>query len=276
MAKGMSLHIGLNSVDPGHYQGWSGPLVACEADADDMEAIARSKDIATVKLLTKKATRRAVQQGLAEAAAKLDKGDFFFLTYSGHGGQVADRNGDEDDRTDETWCLFDGELVDDELYAALGKFKAGVRIFVLSDSCHSGTVTREMYYRAKPASQLEGKEVRYRAMPRDVAHRVYRANRKFYDDIQASVSPKAETSDAIGASVILISGCQDNQTSADGDFNGLFTARLLEVWQEGAFRKPYARFHRAIVRLMPPDQTPNYYVIGTPDKAFAKQAPFTV
>ncbi len=276
MAKGMSLHIGLNAVDAGHYQGWSGELVACEADADDMEAIARKRDFATTKLLTKKATRHAVLQALADAAAKLEKGDILWLSYSGHGGQVPDTNGDEDDRKDETWCLYDGELVDDELYAALGKLRAGVRVLMLSDSCHSGTVARDMYYRAKPVAASEGAPPRYRAMPRDVALRVYRAHRKFYDDIQAAVKPKAASADSIGASVILISGCQDNQTSSDGDFNGLFTSRLLEVWHDGAFGKAYPRFHRAIVNLMPPDQTPNYYAVGAPDKAFAKQSPFTI
>ena len=39
MAQGISLHIGLNSVDPGHYQGWDGKLNACEFDAKDMTKI---------------------------------------------------------------------------------------------------------------------------------------------------------------------------------------------------------------------------------------------
>lgn len=275
MAKGMSMHLGLNAVDPDHYQGWSGKLAACEADADDMETIAKSKAFAATKLLTKHATRRAVMHGLSEAASKLASGDIFFLTYSGHGGQVPDVNGDEDDRMDETWCLFDGELIDDELFDAFGKFKPGVRILVLSDSCHSGTVTREMYYRAKPMTRTEGAEVRYRNMPRDVALRVYRAHKKFYDELQAGKKRKTETGD-IGASVLLISGCQDNQLSSDGEFNGLFTARLLEVWKDGKFKKSYPRFHRAIVDLMPPDQTPNYFIAGAVDKAFAKQTPFSV
>ena len=34
-------------------------------------------------------------------------------------------------------------------------------------------------------------------------------------------------------SVILISGCQDNQTSMDGDHNGAFTEQLLQVWNHG-------------------------------------------
>ncbi len=42
MAKGLALTIGLNAVDPRHYEGWSGKLNACEADARDMADIARS------------------------------------------------------------------------------------------------------------------------------------------------------------------------------------------------------------------------------------------
>ena len=36
--------------------------------------------------------------------------------------------------------------------------------------------------------------------------------------------------------MILISGCQDNQTSMDGDHNGAFTEQLLKVWNKGAYR----------------------------------------
>ena len=40
MAKGYSLHVGLNAVDPAHYEGWDGALAACEFDADDMAELA--------------------------------------------------------------------------------------------------------------------------------------------------------------------------------------------------------------------------------------------
>ena len=33
---GLSLNLGLNAVDPSAYAGWSGPLAACEFDANDM------------------------------------------------------------------------------------------------------------------------------------------------------------------------------------------------------------------------------------------------
>ena len=74
---------------------------------------------------------------IRSAAKSLRAGDLFFLTFSGHGGQVPDVTGDEADKQDETWCLYDGQLIDDELYFELSRFAAGVRILVLSDSCHS-------------------------------------------------------------------------------------------------------------------------------------------
>jgi len=79
---------------------------------------------------------------ITSAATAIVEGSIFFLTYSGHGGQVPDITGDEVDLQDETWCLFDGELLDDELRVLWSKFAPGVRILVLSDSCHSGTVIK--------------------------------------------------------------------------------------------------------------------------------------
>ena len=186
MAKGLALTIGLNTVDPRHYAGWNGRLAACEADARDMADIARARKFTVRRLLTRSATRRAVLAGIASAAGALRSGDIFLLTYSGHGGQVPDRNHDEPDLQDETWCLYDGELIDDEIYQALTRFKAGVRVLVLSDSCHSGTVTKAMFYAARAetsaGSGADGAEpIRYRNMPREVALRTYRAHRAMYD-----------------------------------------------------------------------------------------------
>ena len=170
--------------------------------------------------------------GIADAAKKLKGGDIFFLTYSGHGGQAPDLNGDERDGKDETWCLYDGELIDDELYSSWGAFAAGVRILLLSDSCHSGTVSKALHYAAK-ARAAPG--LVYRVMPDEVALRVYQNNKKFYDPILK----RRDLAKALGnvkASVLLISGCQDNQLSEDGTFNGLFTGTLKTVWNGGTFR----------------------------------------
>jgi len=274
----MSLHIGLNAVDPKHYGGWPGTLAACEADAEDMAAIATAKKFSVKTLLTTKATRKTVLAELARAAKTLKAGDTFFLTYSGHGGQLPDKNGDEiDDHQDETWCLYDGQVPDDELNDAYAQFAKGVRVLVLSDSCHSGTVTKMAFYRGTP-KHLPGttdEEPRYRMMPDPVALKTYRQNKAFYDPILSNVKTRDARSQ-VQASVLLISGCQDNQLSGDGAFNGVFTGNLLAIWQNGDFVGDYARFHRAIVRRMPPDQTPNLFRVGAVDKKFEASPPFSL
>jgi hypothetical protein len=57
---------------------------------------------------------------------------------------VPDENNDEGDGADETWCLQDRQFLDDELFQHFRLFKPGVRIIVISDSCHSGTVTKDI------------------------------------------------------------------------------------------------------------------------------------
>jgi hypothetical protein len=293
MARAASLHIGLNAVSADHYGGWSGELAACEFDAKDMAAIAKAQEMTSTVLLTRQATRAKTLDGIRSAAKTLRSGDLFFLTYSGHGGQVPDVSGDEADEQDETWCLYDGQLIDDELYFELSRFEAGVRILVLSDSCHSGTVTREL-----PPSVAIVPTVpqRPKLMPLSVGLRTYRENRAFYDklqlDVAAAAGDKVIDPDAALAhvaasgrlsaivkkfnpSVILMSGCQDNQTSMDGEHNGAFTEQLLAVWNNGGFKKTYAAFHAGIRSRLPPTQSPNLFTLGSAG-AFLLQRPFSV
>lgn len=279
MAQGISLHIGLNTVNPTHYDGWDGRLYGCHNDVTAMNAIADSLGYRSRALLDDQATADGVIAAIREAAGTLSPGDVFLLTYSGHGGQVDDTNGDESlreqdefgetaDKYDETWVLWDRMLVDDELWALWAEFQPGVRIDVVSDSCHSGSVTKA----APPAA---GGEVPLgRRIPLDVEVRTYELHKDLYDGIQAAVRPR-EASD-IGATVLLASGCQDNQTSADGRGNGLFTGTLLEVWQEGQFRGSVQQLCDEIKARMPSDQQPNYYRVGAPNNGFEGQQAFEI
>jgi hypothetical protein len=285
-ARSMALHIGLNAVSPEHYGGWSGDLAACEFDAKDMAAIARSRGMKSTTLLTPAATRAKTLAALRAAAKALGAGDFFFLTYSGHGGQVDDVTGDEPDRKDETWCLFDGELLDDELYFELSRFREGVRVLVLSDSCHSGTVTRDRQPPVPPGT-------RSKLMPPAVALRTYRQHRAFYDKLQQDVARKVRKADRddpdsmlarldvdrrpagvvkhFRPAVLLISGCQDEQTSLDGDRNGAFTGQLRAAWKDGRFKGSYKALHAAIKKGLR-GQTPNLFVLGPGNELAAEQA----
>lgn len=269
MATGISLHIGLNFVDTNHYNGWDGELNACENDARDMQLIAKSQNFKTSLLLREKATRLNILKSINQAANKLKSGDIFYISYSGHGGQLPDFNNDEPDGKDETWCLYDGQLVDDELKEMWTKFELGVRVFVTSDSCHSGSIIKNANNRMVSYNDFKPKY-----MGDSNALSVYNCNKEFYDKLLSNV--KKVKSSEIKASVILISGCQDNQYSYDGTFNGTFTAALKRIWNGGKFDGSYEVFHKKIETLLPAYQTPNFLTIGKSNLTFKSQKPYTI
>lgn len=236
---GLSLHIGINQVNKQAYYPLSiADLIACHNDALVMHKLAEKKGYQASIILDENATYNNVSQAIANAAALLQSGDIFFLTYSGHGSQVLDINSDETDGLDETWVLYDRPILDDELYELWSKFKPGVRILVMSDSCHSGTITKDITLSVE-RNLLKGIE--------------------------------KEKGIICQASGILISGCQDKQVSLDGLQNGLFTSKLLEIWNNGLFQGSHRQLRNAIAARMPKSQSPNYFLFGALSTKFSRQ-----
>ncbi|MFE9998026.1 caspase family protein [Streptomyces avermitilis] len=284
MAHGISLHIGLNGVDRTKYGGWDGKLIACENDARDMEQLAKEAGIKErTTLLTAEATVDNITAELRKAAKVLTAGDLLLFSYSGHGGQVPDLNGpeDESDRLDETMCFFDREYIDDELYKEFEGFAEGVRILCFLDCCHSGSGIRvreilspeamEEQFQTTDPNQVE---TTARIMPLDMQAEMYDRNKEFFDDIQRKLNAKDNRD--LGATALLISACQDNQLAADGLRNGLFTATVLQVWNGGKFTGGYKAFHREILKQMPAIQSPNLFITGRANNRFITERPFTL
>ena len=301
---GFALAIGLNELDPSHY-GSKYSLSGCENDANDLAAIAAAQGFTVETLITKKATRKRLHQRLECLSEQMKSGDLLVISYSGHGGQVSDENGDEvDDGLDETWCLYDGEFLDDELFELWTKFQPGVRILVFSDSCHSGTVlrmikadlekkdTRSMAVfdekwqelikkpinRSSPSREVDMNRISIpRSIPPGVSARIYNDHKSFYDKI-GRAAPK-EDSTLLKASIILISGCKDEQLSLDGSKNGLFTEKLLGVWQNGSFQGDHLKFHEEIKSRVESasdyEQSPYLFTLGA-SKDFLKQHPYEI
>lgn len=241
-AKGLSVHIGVIEVDPVHYQGWDGRLYACEDDALYMEELAQERGFESTVLLTRDATRDNVIQAIERASRELETGDILLLTYSGHGGQIP-RQADgrpadlydveATDNLDETWCLHDAQLLDDELNHLYRQFRTGVRILLIQDCCHSGFsefddsavlgADAPVATASKPggaiqppqpragadADAVRGREVegagaeesstspasgRPKAMPKEKIGDTYENNRRFYEAIRAAIPRPADGS----------------------------------------------------------------------------------
>ena len=140
MARGISLHVGVNKPGP-KFPG-AATLRGAEKDAHDMGLLAAAKGFALPNVLSASdATYENVTASICSAAATLTAGDIFLFTFAGHGFQQADQVGaeaDESDEYDEVLVLFDLELFDDVFRKELlPKFAPGVRFLGIADACHS-------------------------------------------------------------------------------------------------------------------------------------------
>src|SRR5664279_3409843 len=142
MAKKNALCIGINN-----YPGTHMDLQGCVNDAQDWAAVLAARGYKTTLLLDDKATKAAMVDAMSKLITGGGKGDSLLITYSGHGTYQPDTDGDEVDGLDEALCPYDlqtngSALIDDEIKVLFGARKGGVRLLLIADSCHSGTVTR--------------------------------------------------------------------------------------------------------------------------------------
>ena len=262
MAKGLYLTIGINHVSSFYV---ADPLNGCVHDAEDVAQIAESQGFqkpsnfagkSLAMLADEEATRDRVLSEIAAAATELSSGDIFLLHFSGHGLEDTINPRDETGDFNTMWATYDRPTLDDELFDLWFKFRDQVRIVVLSDSCHSGTVVKDVISRnlggtGKQIATIQNHVGEFQALA-----------------ARAAQLRSANKGRVPGAGVLLLSGCQDDQLSSDGPTNGLFTEMLKEVWNDGAFHGNYVEFHKAIARqvmLQNPAQNPNRFVVGNPN-----------
>lgn len=267
MAEGMSLHIGVNRVNPEHYAGWTGQLRACEADAQTMARLCGAGGFNSKLFLTTAATRETILGETAKARQRLRAGDMFVISFAGHGSRVPDKNGDKESRGDEAWCLYDGQLIDDELWALWAGFARGVRIIVVTDCSYYGTVTRAPL----TPEMLRG----VRMAPMEVAQDTYAAHQQFYDGLQKSRPFEQIMKSGQGeASVIELAACEENQMSRETNDAGLFTGAMAKSLEGGPVRRTYSMLHRTMMRLMPASQTPTLSTAGAQVPGLLEQPAF--
>ncbi|WP_160476553.1 caspase family protein [Cereibacter sphaeroides] len=280
----LSLHVGVNRVDQAHYRNFVQDLEFCVNDAEAMRDLAVQRGYETRLLTDAQATREALRGAMTDAAQQLEPGGIFLMSYAGHGAQIGDFNGDEGDgpdrdRLDETLCLHDAMLVDDELYQLWAAFREGVRVVAVFDSCHSGSILRAS---ANRRTDRAGRTGRVRTISLGASVQIYRANRAFYDGLPSSILPSdsavltKELTFPVSASILQISACQSNQTAEEAFGNGLFTERLMATLAEGSGRLGYSGFTDRIAARMPPEQTPKFWRVGRPDPVFEAQSVFSV
>jgi hypothetical protein len=104
-------------------------------------------------LLDKDASRASILASIDEWLVNgTQPGDRVYLYFSGHGLQVKDASGDEEDGLDEALSTYDivagdgdwsNVILDDEIDAMLAKLKDRA-VSIVIDACHSGTISRSL------------------------------------------------------------------------------------------------------------------------------------
>lgn len=209
------------------------------------------RDITT--LLDLKATQKAMQSAIAGLIRGARRGDVLLVHFSGHGSNVPDDDGDEADTRDETLCPTDLDwkkpFRDDWLRRTFDGMRAGVSLTVITDCCHSGTITRAV--RPPDAPMIE----RYLPSPWDLV--ACESGRKLRGKMRGGLHRASPATlrkrDIVPADLpeVLITGCRADQTSADafigGSFNGALTYNLAASLKEAKGAISYRKLHDATV-----------------------------
>lgn len=204
------IHIGLNYIDPESYSGWRGNLFGCVKDSEAMRKLILADECAC--LYNGGGTVKNFIDYTARYSSIMSEEDKLYITYSGHGASLKDRSGDEADGKDEAWCFYDGLLLDDDVNKILMTVPG--KVIVISDSCHSGTITRGL-----KSLSLTSDSKRIKQIPKDVADKAKQFK------LGSNTKPR-------NPNIVTLSACQDNQYSYDTDSGGLFTNGIIELISE--------------------------------------------
>jgi hypothetical protein len=204
VSKKKALLIGIN------YNGTSSKLNGCINDINAVGSLLTSKYAfkpeSIIKITdetTQKPTRDVILASFAQFLASGVEGDVLFFGFSGHGSFTLDRNNDEKNGNDEMIIASDLKgIVDDELKTLIQtNLKKNVTLFALFDCCFSGTVLDLKY--------------------------------QYLDSLANDASTVNNNESETIGNVIMLSGCSDEQTSADAyldkKYQGAMTWAFLSV-----------------------------------------------
>jgi caspase domain-containing protein/uncharacterized protein DUF4384 len=176
-------------------------------------------------LLSREATRANIEAALTDWLPRgLRPGDNVVVFYAGHGSQMWDESGDEDDGLDETLAPADVSPSSTELDISDDDFGAWLRalatnnVVAILDTCSSGTATREVTPYSR--SRLLGRDVNTLEKPEGVERR----------DLPDEVDESGYDSEDMN--VLELAAAQADQVAVDAYFPGDGEA---EPFSGGAF-----------------------------------------
>ena len=232
-----ALLVGIN------YRGTSGELNGCINDINNVKKMLLTQGYAeeNIRMMSDDHKELPTKHKIAMGLIWLMKNEKntsmeLFFHYSGHGSWVYDKNSDEKDGRDECLVPIDykrsGMLYDDDLKSIIeDNLTSNTKLFSIVDACHSGTIL----------------DLKYNLNVDKIDTSDSKINTEF----------KVEThqySGEIKGSVIVLSGCEDTQTSADAWLEkraqGAMTYSFTETMRRNNFDLDFETLMTGIYQLV--------------------------
>jgi hypothetical protein len=240
----------------------SAPLRGCVNDAEGWARLFFDMKFDRVRtLLNEGATIARVTADIRAALNESVSGDVLVIHYSGHGTQVHDASGDESDGLDEAWVLWDGVFTDDRIADLLSIGLEGVQICIISDSCHSGSISR-----GNPST------ARFIPGPDPVAgeqagsvHRIF--------------TPRENCAGRVSVpdmNHIVLTGARANESAWDTSYDGVPWGALsytaLKIIRDSIRPLTWEILHRRIRDRLPSSECPQHPQLEGPKKLVSRVA----
>ncbi len=231
-----------------NYIGTQNELSGCINDVENIQNKLKNQyGFNNILIMTDNTSKKPTKANILDEIKVLlnnsKSGDKLFLGFSGHGTYTRDTSGDEKDGRDEMFVAIDFNCIsDDEIKILINNnLKKDVTLFALFDCCYSGTIL-DLHYQYLDSEN--------------------------YDNF----TENTKETETIG-NVIMISGCMDNQTSADAYINSKYQGAMTWSFLDTLNKNPNLTWKELITNMRSSLKTSEYEQI--PQLSSGKQLDLT-
>jgi hypothetical protein len=231
-----------------NYIGTQNELNGCINDVENIQNKLKNQyGFNNILIMTDNTSKKPTKANILDEIKVLlnnsKSGDKLLLGFSGHGTYTRDTSGDEKDGLDEMFVPLDFNCIsDDEIKILINNnLKKDVTLFALFDCCYSGTIL-DLHYQYLDSEN--------------------------YDNF----TENTKETETIG-NVIMISGCMDNQTSADAYINSKYQGAMTWSFLDTLNKNPNLTWKELITNMRSSLKTSEYEQI--PQLSSGKQLDLT-
>lgn len=227
-----SLIIGINDYQTQVF----GNLFGCENDADDWDLLLTALGFKNIDKVIKgsEATHSLIQNQLIHLMNQLKSDDdVAVIVYSGHGGRLKDRNGDETNGGKDVYiATWDNNiLLDDEIYKIINeRVNQNSKVIFIADSCYSGSIIASM----TPEVLIERERELERAIEVYKSSNMLKPEIRSIQDYKQNLEAELHVNKAMSAELKfsapppdVMSNIIDTDNLMDINDNEVFTSRIL-------------------------------------------------